>query len=196
VNRRALVIVSVIALVTLGSIALALALANSDSANGSSAEPTPETGREFDGVTFSDPQGDYRIDIDPDWTELGATEGDETESWQVDDGRPDDRVEITTEDVGDLDLDQYLQLEIERAPTTVDEFKLREFRVLGNNVDPPDPLGVVAYEGRIGEQSIGIYLVVSVREGRAVVARFTTSRDDFRAARAAVEPYFMTLRQT
>jgi hypothetical protein len=214
VDRRALVVVSVIAIAMLGSIALALTFVDNGSANGPTAEPVPVTGAEFDGVRFEDPQGTYRIDVAPEWRIEPSAGAGTTEVWRVGRGTGPavDRVEIATEDVGETDLDQYLQLVFERAPSTVVEFKLREFRVVGNGNSPPIQLGVVAYEGRLTSRTTpstetnpttettdttgttGIFLVVGVEDGVAVVARYTTTREDFADARAEVEPYLLTLR--
>ena len=200
-NRRALVIVSLAAVTILGAIALALALMSNDGASPGVVEPTPESGPGSDGVRFDDPQGTYRIDIDPDWHAVTPVPASRVESWMVDGAAgAQERIDIDTDTIGDLDLDEYLQLEIERAPEAIDDFKLREFRVV--TIDPPDAkhvptqLGVVAYEGTRAAAPVAYLLVSSVQAGRAVVAKLATTPDDFDDARAQVEPYLMTLRPT
>ena len=66
-NRHTFVIVSLVAITVLGGIAAALALVNDDDPDQIGAEPAPATGPDFDGVTFTDPQGAYRLDVDPTW---------------------------------------------------------------------------------------------------------------------------------
>ena len=106
---------------------------------------------------------------------------------------------IVAQPVGEVDLDQYLQLVIDQAPKSVDNFKLREFRVVTIPTDAkatvPKSLGVVAYEGRKGDQTYGFFFVASVEDGKAVVATLTTDQDRFDDVRAEVAPYLMTLRQ-
>jgi hypothetical protein len=108
-------------------------------------------------------------------------------------------VTIVAQPVGETDLDQYLQLVIDQAPKSVDNFKLREFRVVTIPTDAkatvPEQLGIVAYEGRKGDKTFGFFFVASVENGKAVVATLTTDQDRFDDVRAQIAPYLMTLRQ-
>jgi hypothetical protein len=196
VNRRALVIVSLVAITILGGIAAALALVNDDDPDQIGAEPAPATGPDFDGVTFTDPQGAYRLDVDPTWETDPEPSGADVESWRVGQGAASDRVDVTTSEVGDIDLDQYLQFVIERLP---DDFELREFRVVSVDESPatdaPPQLGIVAYEAMRDGAPVAYLLVASVEHGTAVVATLTSRPERFDDARAAVEPYLMTLRR-
>ena len=74
----------------------------------------------------------------------------DVETWYTQSGTTDfrDNVTIVAQPVGEVDLDQYLQLVIDQAPKSVDNFKLREFRVVTipteSKTDVPKSLGVVA----------------------------------------------------
>jgi hypothetical protein len=196
VNRRAFLIVTLVAIVMLGAIGTSLVLLTNDADTDGNAEPAPGTASDPAAVRFDDPEGRYTLEIDPDWRVGPATGG--VESWTV--GPFADTVEIETETVVNTDLDQYLQLVYERAPDAVEDFRLREFRVLntepvpGDTSETPHQLGIIAYEGVQDGDALGHFLVASVEPGRAVVAWLTTDKERFDAARADVEPYLLTLR--
>jgi hypothetical protein len=196
VRRRALVIVSVIAIVVLGALGAALAFMTDTSDDDGSAEPAPRTAPDPEAQRFVDPQGAYTLEIDPAWAPQAASR--DVERWIVD--AAGDSVTIETATVVDTDLDQYLQGVIEEAPDAVEDFRLREFRVIttepapGEEQSRPHQLGLVAYEGIEGGEPRGFYIVASVERGTAIVATMITDEPRFDATRASVEPFLLTLR--
>jgi hypothetical protein len=202
-KRRTVFIVSLVSTVILAVIGTSLVAFSGDSDDGDGGgEPPPGTVAAADAVRYDDPQGAYVVEIDPDWRVLPSSNP-EVESWYTGTGNAEfnDNVIIATQEIGDVDLDQYLQLVIDEAPKSVEDFALREFRVVTTEADPdsdeaPTQLGVVAYEGRRGDETFGFFFVASVEDGSAVVATLTSAQDRFDDVRADVEPYLMTLRQS
>jgi hypothetical protein len=201
-KRRAVLIVSLVAILVLGAIGASLLLltGNGDDSDGSGETPAA-TGQLAAATRYRDPQGAYSLEVDPQWRVPTSTAGGNVETWYTQTGTADfrDNVTIVAQPVGEVDLDQYLQLVIDQAPKSVNDFKLREFRVVTipteSKTKVPKSLGVVAYEGRKGDQTYGFFFVASVEDGDAVVATLTTDQDRFNDVRAKVAPYLMTLRQ-
>jgi len=194
--------VSLVAILVLGAIGTSLLLlTGGDNDNDGTGETPAATGQLPSATRFRDPQGAYSLEVDPQWQVPTSTAGANVETWYTQTGTEDfrDNVTIVSQPVGEVDLDQYLQLVIDQAPKSVDDFKLREFRVVTIPTEAkatvPKQLGVVAYEGRKGNQTFGFFFVASVEDGKAVVATLTTDQDRFDDVRAKVAPYLMTLRQ-
>ena len=200
-KRRTVLIVSLVAILVLGTIAASLLLFTGNDDNNEGSETPAATGQLSSATRFRDPQGAYSLEVDPQWHVPTSTAGANVETWYTQTGTADfrDNVTIVAQPVGEVDLDQYLQLVIDQAPKSVDNFKLREFRVVTIPTDAkatvPKSLGVVAYEGRKDDQAYGFFFVASVEDGKAVVATLTTDQDRFDEVRAKVAPYLMTLRQ-
>jgi hypothetical protein len=200
-KRRSVLIVSLVAILVLGAIGTSLLLLTGNDDDKEGSETPAATGQLTSATRFRDPQGAYSLEVDPQWHVPTSTAGANVETWYTQTGTADfrDNVTIVAQPVGEVDLDQYLQLVIDQAPKSVDNFKLREFRVVTIPTDAkatvPEQLGVVAYEGRKGDKTFGFFFVASVENGKAVVATLTTDQDRFDDARAEIAPYLMTLRQ-
>ena len=200
-KRRTVLIVSLVAILLLGTIAASLLLFTGNDDDNEGSETPAATGQLASATRFRDPQGAYSLEVDPQWQVPTSTAGANIETWYTQTGTADfrDNVTIVAQPVGEVDLDQYLQLVIDQAPKSVDNFKLREFRVVTIPTDAkatvPKSLGVVAYEGRKGDKTFGFFFVASVENGKAVVATLTTDQDRFDDVTAEVAPYLMTLRQ-
>jgi hypothetical protein len=200
-KRRTVLIVSLVAILLLGTIAASLLLFTGNDDDKEGSETPAATGQLASATRFRDPQGAYSLEVDPQWQVPTSTAGANIETWYTQTGTADfrDNVTIVAQPVGEVDLDQYLQLVIDQAPKSVDNFKLREFRVVTIPTDAkatvPKSLGVVAYEGRKGDKTFGFFFVASVENGKAVVATLTTDQDRFDDVKAEVAPYLMTLRQ-
>ncbi len=201
-KRRTVLIVSLVAILVLGTIGASLLfLTGNDNDSDSSGETPAATGQLASAMRFRDPQGAYSLEVDPQWQAPTSAAGANVETWYTQTGTADfrDNVTIVAQPVGEIDLDQYLQLVIDQAPKSVDGFKLREFRVVTipteAKTEVPKSLGVVAYEGRKGDQAYGFFFVASVEDGKAVVATLTTDQDRFDEVRAKIAPYLMTIRQ-
>jgi hypothetical protein len=202
---RTILLVSVVAVLVLGALGVSLLLlaggSDDDDDPGNAVVPTVPTG---DVISFRDPQGAYTMDIDPEWEQSVTPNQPDVETWFTPTGTDAfrDNVTVLAQTGVNVSLDDYMQLVIDQAPQSVEDFQLREFRVLtpdlddaSDDDDPQRELGVIAYDGTQGTQSFGFLLVASVENGNAVLATFTTEKDRFDAARAEVEPYLLTLRQ-
>jgi hypothetical protein len=206
-RRRTVLIVSLVAIVILGVIGTSLVLLTGDSdGSDGSGEQIDVTGPHADATAFDDPQGAYTVDIDPRWTANENATNPEVESWFTGTGNPAfrDNVNIVTQQIGQMDLDQYMQLVTGQAAKTVPDYKLREFRIVSvddasssdTTAKVPPQLGVFAYTGKNQGKDFGFLFIASVEHGRAVLATLTTGADRFEKLRDRVEPYLMTLRQT
>jgi hypothetical protein len=202
-RRRTVVIVSLIAIVILGVIGTSLVMLSGSSANNVTTGVPSNTGN-GDITQFRDPQGTYTLQIDPHWRATHNAASPDVESWFTGTGTVDfqDNVNILSQRVAEVDLDQYMQLVIDEAQKSVDKYALKEFRVVttnpltGTTSKTPTQLGVIAYTGNRGGKSFGFFFVASIEHGDAVLATLTTAQDRFDKVRAKVEPYLMTLRQT
>jgi hypothetical protein len=200
---RTVFVVSLVAVLILAAIGTSLALLSGSSGT-DDEDAIKQSGSQLQ--EFSDPQGSYTIDIDPRWKATANVSRPEVESWYTNTGTVKfrDNVNIVTQEIGEMDLDQYMQLVQDQARNTVPDYSLREFRIVtvsddsetGATSKVPPQLGVFAYDGKSGGDDFGFLFVASVEHGRAVLATLTAGQDRFDRVRAQVEPYLMTLRQT
>src|SRR5262245_40347845 len=201
-KRRAVLVVSVAAVLVLGAIAASLLwLTDGSMSDDSDADVVTETVPPPDAVPFHDPQGVYTLDVDRRWT--APTSVGDIETWSLRAPHATtapSRLTIETRPAHDLDLNEFLQLLIREARAK-DGYSLREFRVV--TPEPQDDtatattrpaLGVVAYDARKGNDRRTYFLVVDVDGTNAVVATLDTDHDRAARGRAAVEPYLLTLR--
>jgi hypothetical protein len=202
-RRRTVFVVSLVAVLILAAIGTSLALL-SGSSGGDDERAIERPGTRLE--KFTDPQNAYTVDIDPRWKQTKNVSRPEVESWYTNTGTTKfrDNVNIVTQQIGQMDLDQYMQLVQKQASDTVPDYDLREFRIItvsddsetGTTAKVPPQLGVFAYDGKSGGDDFGFLFVASVENGRAVLATLTAGEDRFDRVRAQVEPYLMTLRQT
>jgi hypothetical protein len=206
-RRRTVLIVSLVAILILGVIGTSLALLTGDSDGGDSeGDEVALTGPDADVVRFEDPQHAYTVEIDPRWQQTVNGTTPDVESWFTGSGNAEfrDNVNIVTQQIGRMELDQYMQLVTDQAAKTVPDYKLREFRIVSvddatgseTTAEVPPQLGVFAYTGKNEGKDFGFLFIASVENGRAVLETLTTAQDRFDKVRAEVEPYLMTLRQT
>jgi hypothetical protein len=205
-GRRTVLIVSLVAILVLAGIGASLVTLTSTDGSGDDDDRVAAGGPDADGVSFTDPQGAYTLDIDPRWRASEHATTPEVESWFTGTGTVDfrDNVNIVTQQIGQMALDEYMKLVTDQAHETVPDYDLREFRIVTASDDPasdttaevPLQLGVFAYDGENSGKDFGFLFIASVENGRAVLATLTTPEDRFDRVRAQVEPYLMTIRQT
>jgi len=200
-KRRAVLVVSVAAVLVLGAIAASLLwLTDGSTSDDSDADVVTETVPPPEAVAFHDPQGVYTLDVDRSWAAPTSARGIETWSLRAPPATAPSQLTIETRPAHGLDLNEFLQLLIREARAK-DGYSLREFRVV--TPEPQNdtavserrpPLGVVAYDARVGNDRRTYFLVVDVDGTNAVVATLDSERDRAARGRAAVEPYLLTLR--
>ena len=141
-----------------------------------------------------DPEGEYRITVDPAWDAEHGTLAQGIEVWftgpVVDNFRP--NVNILTQSVGSMSLEQYTELSIENGPNFIADFALVESHTeTGVN---GTALAVLEYTGSAANDLPLRFLAVwTVADGTAIVATVTAPTDRFEEERDAALPYLRTL---
>jgi len=129
---------AITALVVLG----AAGCSDGSSSEGSSPEPSTPSATDAstkppkadadvptaDGDAFADPEGRYTLSVPADWEAHHGVAGEGVEVWLVDDGDDADgfasNINVITEDVVGMSLEDYVELSIENAPTIMSDFAL------------------------------------------------------------------------
>jgi hypothetical protein len=146
------------------------------------------------GTTFHDPQGAYTITVPGSWTENAGTCNGDIESWLVgpESSEFSANVNVITQPVPVIDLEEYLKASADAAPKQMENFKLvsRGFLTSASG----SPLGALEYTGRTSGSDLHFLAVFGVRNGRAVAATLTALPVDFPRLRAEAEPYLHTTR--
>jgi hypothetical protein len=155
------------------------------------APPNPS-----DGDVFTDPEGSYTITIGPGWIDLPSTFVAEVETWGVADAGDGftPNVNVLTQEVPDMDQDDYMELSLDSL-ATIDGEMIDQAFVTGPH---GNSLGLIEYVAQPqGVRSelhfVGVF---DVRDGTAVVGTFTAPQDRFEELWPAVEPYLLTLQAT
>lgn len=142
--------------------------------------------------TFSDPQGSYELDVDPEWIPQHGSLTAEIEIWYL--GRPRGPIaanlNVLTQLVPGVGLDEYVDLSVDNADLFIDEFELIS---AGITQGTRDELGYMEYQGTQGGHRLHFLAYFAVRDGMAVVATLTASVDEFTEARGEAEHYMQTL---
>jgi hypothetical protein len=146
------------------------------------------------GLSFVDPEGDYRITIPDDWEARHGAFAQGIEVWLVaevaDAFGP--NVNVLTQAVGDMTLDEYTEMSIATAPNLVKDFEVQDSRT---EVAPSGTeLAVLEYSGEAGaDRPLRFLAVWTVRDGKAIVATFTSTPEAYAEQRDAILPYLLTL---
>lgn len=131
---------------------------------------------------FTDPQGSYELEVDPAWIPQHGSLAAEIEIWFL--GRPRgpvaSNVNVLTQLVPGLGLDEYVDLSVDNADLFIDEFELVSS---GITQGTRDELGYMEYQGTQGGHRLHFLGYFAVEDGTAVVATLTASVDDFADAR-------------
>lgn len=142
---------------------------------------------------FADPEGEYTIEVNPDWVASHGAIAAGIELWFINDGTDGfaENLNLLTQNVGELTLEEYLEL----SADSIAEL-LQDGAVLEQGIVPGlqgQDLGVLLYEGAAG-QGLGTFLAVfGVEDGTAVVATFVALPDEFDELVTEVEDYMFTL---
>ena len=155
-----------------------------------SGDSDPATAAAIDGAElFSDPQGSYTIEVDPDWQANHGSLAAEIEVWFV--AEPSDEfapnLNILTQLAPQMNLEEYLELSIDNGPIFFSDFELIE----GGTVDGASgqPLATVEYTG----DGLRFLAVFAVSDGEAVVATLSAPIERFGSLRDEVLPHLLTL---
>jgi hypothetical protein len=147
------------------------------------------------GQLYEDPEGEYTIRVDPAWEINEGAFAEGIEFWFF--GPPEDgfssNLNVLTQRIGNMTLEEYTQVSIQNAPAQIDDFAL--IGVDQVRVDGVD-LAIMDYTGTNSGQDLHFLAVFTVTEDRAVIATLTTPLASFESWREIVEPYMRTLRPT
>lgn len=153
-------------------------------------EPLPE--REYEALNvgaelFVDPEGDYQIEVDPEWPTAHGTFISGVELWVLGEHPvTPPSINILSQDAPGMTLADYTELSV-TGGAALDGFEL---------------LGSGAVEGHIGQEigfmeyrAIDLHLIAYfvMVEGKAVVATVTAVEEEFASTRALADPYVLTL---
>jgi hypothetical protein len=163
----------------------------------SSVASTPPIGTVVtpnDGVSFTDPQGTYTIELAPKWTKLSGSPVKEIEAWGValDSAGFTPNVTVLTQDSQGMNLSEYMDFSNQHLGGAHLDYSTTVTGIHGNR------LGIIEYDGIVAgaPASLHFLAVVDVRNGQAVVATLTSTESRFAALRTTVEPYLRSLQAT
>lgn len=145
-----------------------------------------------DGAAFTDPEGRYTLTVPADWEANPGVAGEGIEVWLLGDssGAVATNVNVLTEDVTGMSLQDYLDLSIANAGKLVEDFELISSEVVTGSAG--QELAVMEYTG-VGLHFLGVF---GMSAQGSVVITLTSSPDDFATYRGAAYPYMLTLQPT
>jgi hypothetical protein len=156
-----------------------------------SASPYPSPYPSTDRGLFVDSNGRYQMRVDPGWVHAQLVEG--IELWFVG-PRVDDftaNVNVLTQLVGSMSLDEYGEMSLANAINLVPDFELiSQARITGVSGNVFDR---IEYTGTANGRSLAFLGVWFVNDGRAFVATLTALPDAYEALKESVEPFLLTL---
>jgi hypothetical protein len=146
------------------------------------------------GEEFADPQGTYRMDVDPAWTPNHGVLTAEIEVWFVGESSDDfaPNVTVLTQAAADLDLRGYLDLSVEQAPDLVEGFTAVDEEIVQGPTG--QELAILEYTGTQEGRDLHFLAVCFLEDDQAVVATYVSMDEQFPAQRPDVEPFLRTLR--
>ena len=165
-----------------------------------SPSPSPDTSAAAGpaGEAFVDPEGMYRLTVPKSWEPRHGALAQGIEVWlthpAADGFAP--NVNVLTQAVGDMTLDEYTQASIDNAPAFIQDFELGETRTVAG--PGGGELAVVEYSGRAGgaQNPLRFLAVWALNDGNAIVTTFTSLAENFEEQRDDVLPYLLTLEPT
>jgi hypothetical protein len=145
-----------------------------------------------DGVPFTDPEGDYSMQVGPDWVQSEVTPVAGVEVWSI--GTPEDgfapNVNVLTQPTGGVSIEDFLEISLE-GPTAVPNASASGI------VEGPlgQELAVIEYatDPVAGAPSLRLLAVATMSGDDALLATFTAPDDRFDELLPDVEPYLFTL---
>src|SRR5512133_3696311 len=159
------------------------------SASAQPTKPSKSDAPALDGTAFTDPGGRYTLTVPADWQASDGVAGEGIEVWLLGDagGAVATNINVLTEDVTGMSLQDYLDLSIANAGKLVDDFELISSDVVTGSAG--QELAVMEYTG-VGLHFLGVF---GMSAQGSVVITLTASPDDFAAYRDAALPYMLTL---
>ena len=146
------------------------------------------------GVTFTDPQGDYTMEIDPSWESFNLGGVKEVEQWAVTAAPTDGfmpNVNVLTQSVPGIDLQEYIDLSLSN---------LMGLTLVGTTTLEVDgsPMGLFEFVGVAPGSTMSLHFlaIVVVADGEAILVTFTAPDPLFAELRPDIEPYMRTLTMT
>jgi hypothetical protein len=166
---------------------------------GNQAATTPpatgDTLPEVEGDEFTDPDGTYEIEIDPEWERDDARADPGIEFWLVakefDGFFPNVNLLTQTVPLG-TKLDEYLDLSVDGMDDYIDDADMIDRRTVDGA--GAQELGLLEYTGAVDGIDLHFLQLVVVDGDEAVVATFTAPDGRFEDLRPQIEPYLHTLR--
>ncbi len=142
---------------------------------------------------FFDPEGEYSIEINPEWAASHGSIAAGIELWYINDGTDGfaENLNLLTQQVGDVGLEEYLELSADSISVLLQDGAVLDQAIVPGSLG--QDLGVLLYEGAVGNQ-VGTFLAVfAVEDGTAVIATFVALPDEFDDLVLEVEEYMFTL---
>ena len=123
-NRTLLTIFGLVFVVLVGSVIVALILRDD--------RGLADAGTSLPGEEFADPQGTYRLNVDPAWTPNHGAMAAEIELWMVGERSSDfaANVNVLTQAAPDVDLRGYSDLSIQQAGNIIENFTLVDDQIV------------------------------------------------------------------
>lgn len=145
------------------------------------------------GDVFVDPEGHYEMVVSDDWIASHGALAEGIEVWAVPPAQNEfmTNVNVLTQTIGDMTLDEYLALSVESVPRLMSDGEVIAARTLLGSRG--SELAVMEYTGTQNSQALRFLGVFVVSDGRAVVATLTSLPDAYDQTRAEIEPYLLTL---
>ena len=150
---------------------------------------TAIAGSEF----FSDPEGEYSIEVNPQWAPSHGSIAAGIELWFINDGTDGfaENLNLLTQNVGGVTLEEYLELSAESIDDLMQDGTVLEQGIVAGSFG--QDLGLLLYEGAAGDGLATFLAVFAVDDGTAVVATFVALPDEFEELVTVVEDYMFTL---
>lgn len=155
-----------------------------------------ETGTSLPGEEFADPQGTYKLNVDPEWTPNHGALAAEIELWMVGEPSTDfaPNVNVLTQAAANLDLRSYVDLSMQQGSNLIEGFTLVDDQIVEGATR--QELGIMEYTGTETGRDLHFLAVFFVENNQAVVATYTGTEDQFASQGASVESFLRTLRPT
>lgn len=142
---------------------------------------------------FTDPEGEYTIEINPEWIAEHGAIASGIELWFINDGTDGfaENLNVLTQKIPEMSTQEYLDLSSDSLSTLLEDGSVVESAIVTGHEG--QELGIMIYEGTVAG-SLDTFLAVFAIEGdSAVVATFVALPDEFDELSAEVVDYMFTL---
>jgi hypothetical protein len=144
------------------------------------------------GENYTDPNGLFRVRVNPNWERRPAGSGSEAK-WYVRSGSDRFRDSVTTraERIGSTTLDAYVSRAVARVEGATTDYELVSQKKI--TLASGGPGAVVVYDGTLDGTELRFLLVVTTSADSGATAALVSQPDRFDEVRQAVEPFLLTL---